>query len=52
MLELQNLCFQVSDDADKHKEIIRDVNLTFEDHAFIASVDLPPPLGPVMAINA
>ena len=36
MLELQNLCFQVSDDADKHKEIIRDVNLTFEDHAFIA----------------
>ncbi|HBA47623.1 MAG TPA: ABC transporter ATP-binding protein [Lachnospiraceae bacterium] len=36
MLELQNLCFQVSDDADKQKEIIRDVNLTFEDHAFIA----------------
>lgn len=36
MLELQNLCFQVSDDADKHKEIIRDVNLTFEDHSFIA----------------
>lgn len=36
MLELQNLCFQVSDDAEKHKEIIRDVNLTFEDHAFIA----------------
>ena len=36
MLELQNLCFQVSDDADKHKEIIRDVNLTFGDHAFIA----------------
>lgn len=36
MLELQNLCFQVSDDADKHKEIIRDVNLTFEEHAFIA----------------
>lgn len=36
MLELQNLCFQVSDDADKHKEIIRDVNLVFEDHAFIA----------------
>ena len=36
MLELQNLCFQVSDDAEKHKEIIRDVNLTFGDHAFIA----------------
>lgn len=36
MLELQNLCFQVSEDADKHKEIIRDVNLTFDDHAFIA----------------
>ncbi len=36
MLELQDLCFQVSDDADKQKEIIRDVNLTFEDHAFIA----------------
>ena len=36
MLELQNLSFQVSDDADKHKEIIRDINLTFEDHAFIA----------------
>ena len=36
MLELQNLCFQVSDDADKHKEIIRDVNLTFEAHSFIA----------------
>lgn len=36
MLELQDLCFQVSDDADQHREIIRDVNLTFEDHAFIA----------------
>ena len=36
MLELQDLCFQVSDDADKQKEIIRDVNLTFQDHAFIA----------------
>ena len=36
MLELQNLCFQVSEDADKHKEIIRDVNLAFGDHAFIA----------------
>lgn len=36
MLELQDLCFQVSDDAEEQKEIIRDVNLTFEDHAFIA----------------
>ena len=36
MLELRNLCFQVSDDADKQKEIIREINLTFEDHAFIA----------------
>lgn len=36
MLELRNLCFQVSDDADERKEIIRDINLTFEDHAFIA----------------
>lgn len=48
MLELQDLCFQVSDDTDKHmgernsrekghsKEIIRNINLTFGDHAFIA----------------
>ncbi|MCI9437557.1 MAG: ATP-binding cassette domain-containing protein [Lachnospiraceae bacterium] len=36
MLELQDLCFQVSDDDAQQKEIIRDVNLTFEDHAFIA----------------
>ncbi len=36
MLELQNLCFEVPEDADKHKEIIKDINLTFEDHAFIA----------------
>lgn len=36
MLELQNLCFQVSDDSAGQKEIIRDINLTFEDHAFIA----------------
>ncbi|MCI9337149.1 MAG: ATP-binding cassette domain-containing protein [Lachnospiraceae bacterium] len=42
MLELRNLCFQVSDDARKQKEeghskeIIKDVNLTFDDHAFIA----------------
>ena len=36
MLELQNLCFEVSGDAEKHKEIIKDLNLTFGDHAFIA----------------
>lgn len=36
MLELQNLCFEVSDSAEKHKEIIKDINLTFGDHAFIA----------------
>lgn len=36
MLELQNLCFQVSDSNDRHKEIIKNINLTFEDHTFIA----------------
>ena len=36
MLELQNLSFQVSDDTARHKEIIKDVSLTFGDHAFIA----------------
>lgn len=36
MLELQNLSFQVADAADGQKEIIRDLNLTFEDHTFIA----------------
>ena len=36
MLELQNLSFQVSDDSKGAKEIIRDLNLTFEDHTFIA----------------
>lgn len=36
MLELQNLSFQVSGDSDGKKEIIRDLNLTFEDHTFIA----------------
>ena len=35
MLELQNLCFEVSGDAEKHKEIIKDINLTFGDHAFL-----------------
>lgn len=36
MLELQNLCFQVSGDGDSHKEIIKNINLTFDDHTFIA----------------
>lgn len=36
MLELQNLSFRVSDDSDGHKEIIKDLSLTFEDHTFIA----------------
>ncbi|MCM1213040.1 MAG: ATP-binding cassette domain-containing protein [Lachnospiraceae bacterium] len=36
MLELQNLSFQVSGDADSQKEIIKNIDLTFEDHAFIA----------------
>ena len=36
MLEFQNLSFQVSDDADSRKEIIKNINLTFEDHTFIA----------------
>ena len=36
MLELQNLSFQVPGDDRDQKEIIRDINLTFEDHTFIA----------------
>ena len=36
MLELQNLSFQVSDASDSRKEIIKNVNLPFEDHTFIA----------------
>lgn len=36
MLELQNLSFQVPGDNRDQKEIIRDINLTFEDHTFIA----------------
>lgn len=36
MLELQNLSFQVSDDPDSRKEIIKNIDLTFEDHTFIA----------------
>lgn len=36
MLELQNLSFQVSGDSQGQKEIIHDLNLTFEDHTLIA----------------
>lgn len=36
MLELQNLSFQISGDTDAQKEIIKNINLTFEDHTFIA----------------
>ena len=36
MLELQNLSFQVSGEADGQKEIIRNLDLTFEDNTFIA----------------
>ncbi len=36
MLELQNLFFQVSDDSLSQKEIIRDLNLTFENPSLIA----------------
>ncbi len=36
MLELQNISFQVLDDSDGQKEIIKNINLVFEDHTFIA----------------
>jgi len=36
MLELQNLSFQVSDKDSSEKEIIKNINLTFDDHTFIA----------------
>lgn len=36
MLELQNLSFQVPGDSNGQKEIIKDLNLTFADHTFIA----------------
>lgn len=36
MLELQNLSFQVSGDTDSQKEIIKNIDLAFEDHTFIA----------------
>lgn len=36
MLEIQNLSFQVSENTDSQKEIIKNIDLTFEDHTFIA----------------
>lgn len=36
MLELQNLSFQVADEKTGQKEIIRNINLTVEDHKFVA----------------
>lgn len=36
MLELQNLSFQVSDKDSSGKEIIKNINLTLDDHTFIA----------------
>ena len=36
MLELKNLCFQVENGDLGHKEIIKNINLTFDDHTFVA----------------
>ena len=36
MLELKDISFQVEDETDKNKEIIRDISLTIEDQKFIA----------------
>jgi len=36
MLKLEDVSFQVADASDSQKEIIKNINLTFEDHAFIA----------------
>lgn len=36
MLELRNLCFQVSDQGSEAKEIIKNINLTLNDHTFTA----------------
>ncbi len=36
MLELQNISFQVSDEKSVQKEIIKDINLTIDDHQFVA----------------
>lgn len=36
MLELQNLCFQVSGEDSRNKEIIKNIQLTLKDHTFTA----------------
>lgn len=36
MLELKNVCFQVTDDHSGQKEIIKDLSLKFNDHTFTA----------------
>ena len=36
MLELKNISFEITDDEDKGKEIIKDVSLTIDDHKLIA----------------
>lgn len=36
MLELQNISFQVADEKSSQKEIIKNINLTIEDHQFVA----------------
>ncbi len=36
MLELKNLSFQVGEEGSSQKEIIKDINLTFDDHTFVA----------------
>lgn len=36
MLELRNLSFLVTEGSDKQKGILKNINLTFEDHTFVA----------------
>lgn len=36
MLELKNLSFQVGEEGSAQKEIIKDINLTLDDHTFVA----------------
>ena len=36
MLELQNISFQVADEKSSQKEIIKNINLTIQDHQFVA----------------
>ena len=35
MLQLENLSFQVADESDSRKEIIKNLNLTIDNHRFI-----------------